>query len=117
ALSVGASERKDDRLPLASATPGEVDARATVNVPTEVSGGPAPSAKVRVAVEAAAPTEVKDPPEGTPLSVQGVTPAVYAARGSEKPTVTESTLPLPFVSNICSRTTAGAALSAGAVAV
>src|SRR4051794_30072469 len=91
-------------------------ARAIVKDPTAVSAAPAPSASVSVATAPLVPTELRDPPLGTPASVHG---AVFEefARTSEKVALTWSILPSESLSNICRSVSAGAALSAGAVAL
>src|ERR687888_2424496 len=76
-------------------------ARATLNDPTAVSAAPDPSVRVNVTVVPTTLTDETQPPEGTPASVQGDVPAVYAASSSSNTSAIRSTLPLPFVSIIC----------------
>ncbi len=91
--SLGAVAAKLERLPAGSRIPAALLARATVNEPTVVSMGPAPSVTVSVAVEPVTATLASVPPLGTLASVHGAVPAVYEASGSEKVTVTASSLP------------------------
>jgi hypothetical protein len=76
ALSVGAVAAKEERLPAASRIPLALLASATVKAPTAVSGAPAPSVIVSVALPAATATEANVPPLGVLASVQGAVAAV-----------------------------------------
>ena len=76
APSVGAVDAHDNRLPDASRMPPALVARETVNVPTAVLAAPAPSLRLRVAVEPETATDARVPAEGTLASAQGVVPAV-----------------------------------------
>ena len=76
APSAGAVAAKEERLPAASRIPVAFVASATVKAPTAVSGAPAPSVIVSVAVAAETATEASVPPRGDVASVHGVVPAV-----------------------------------------
>ncbi len=75
AASAGVLAANEERLPAASRMPVAEVASATLKEPTAVSGAPAPSAIVRVAVVPDTDTEERVPPEGTLESVQGAVPA------------------------------------------
>ncbi len=76
APSVGAEAAKEARLPAASRMPVALVASATRKAPTSVSGAPAPSAIVSVAMVVATVVVVWLPPLGTFVSVQGAAPAL-----------------------------------------
>ena len=76
APSTGALAAKAERLPAASRMPVALVASATVKEPTAVSGAPAPSAIVSVAIVPEIETELRLPPEGTFASVHGAVPAL-----------------------------------------
>lgn len=103
ALSAGAVGPKPEALQ------PPLGVKATVKVPTDVSGSPAPSVRFKVARVPPAATAPSDPPEGAPASVQPVwhpAPSV-----PEKLATTWSTLPLWSLSYIWR------ALSTGCVVV
>ena len=102
APSAGDSGKNDDWFPAASAIPPVAAFRPILKLPTEVSGAPGPSVSVRIALLPLTDTELSEPPDGTPVSVQGAVPAEYGARVSENFAVTWSTFPFEFVSCIAS---------------
>src|SRR5438128_808899 len=79
APSNGGKAKKDAWFPAASAMPPGVAARAILKLPIEVSGAPSPSVRVSTALLPETETELRVPPEGTPVRVHGELPAVYAA--------------------------------------
>ena len=76
APSVGVVVANDARFPAASRMPAGSAARATVNEPTEVSSGPAPSVIAIVTVGVTTVTDADAPPLGTLARVQIVVGAV-----------------------------------------
>ena len=100
AASAGAAAANDDWLPAASRIPLAPAASATVKLPTAVSAAPAPSVRVSVAMEPLVLTLASVPPLGTLASVH-CDVSVELASVSLNVTVTRSTFPLAFVSNIC----------------
>src|SRR5437870_5445123 len=75
APSNGGKAKKDAWFLAASAMPPGVAARAILKLPIEVSGAPSPSVKVSTALLPETVTELRVPPEGTPVRVQGELPA------------------------------------------